>query len=327
MKIYRPKFCECNCGQEVKPGRRFIVGHNSKNVSCNKPNSLPPYCGCGCGGFVTWNFERWEWHHFIHGHHRKGKKHKKESRELMKIVQNSPEVRAKHKATSLIPEVHERRSKSKKDYFSKPGAKERNREAQKKAWNNKEIRKRNSKRQKEIWSDPEAKRKQSELLKQIFSDPAIRTKMSIAKVNACKDPKVIDEMSKRMLKVWGNPEFVRKQIKARNVRQNKQEKRLENILEELFPGEWKFVGDGEVIIAGKCPDFVNINGQKKIIELFGDYWHEGSNPQDRIDVFKPFGYDTLVIWEKELVDTKQLAERITEFNRKLHPTKFGGDRL
>jgi hypothetical protein len=28
MKIYRPKLCECECGREVKFGRRFIRGHN-----------------------------------------------------------------------------------------------------------------------------------------------------------------------------------------------------------------------------------------------------------------------------------------------------------
>lgn len=27
-------------------------------------------------------------------------------------------------------------------------------------------------------------------------------------------------------------------------------------------------------IGGLCPDFVNCNGKKVIIELFGDYWHD-----------------------------------------------------
>jgi hypothetical protein len=67
------------------------------------------------------------------------------------------------------------------------------------------------------------------------------------------------------------------------------------------------------VVAGKCPDFVNVNGQKKIIELFGDYWHRGQNPQDRIDVFKPFGYETLVIWQRELEDLKSLRHKIFDF--------------
>ena len=80
----------------------------------------------------------------------------------------------------------------------------------------------------------------------------------------------------------------KKQMIANHGRQNKAEKYLELILENLYPGEWKFVGDGQVRISGKCPDFININGEKKIIELFGDYWHQGQDPQNRIDIFTPF---------------------------------------
>ena len=54
---------------------------------------------------------------------------------------------------------------------------------------------------------------------------------------------------------------------------NKSEKLLDNILQQLFSKEYKFVGDGQVIIGWFNPDFININGQKKIIELYGDYWH------------------------------------------------------
>ena len=48
MKIYRPKYCECGCNQEVKPGKRFVYCHHS----CKKPwkqKSNPQPCQCGCG--------------------------------------------------------------------------------------------------------------------------------------------------------------------------------------------------------------------------------------------------------------------------------------
>lgn len=129
---------------------------------------------------------------------------------------------------------------------------------------------------------------------------------------------VSDKTRKRnslhMLKVWQDPNFVRKQMKASHVKQNKAEKKLDNILQQLIPAEYKFVGDGEFILAGKCPDFLNVNGQKKLIELYGDYWHRNDNPQDRIDYFKPYGYSTLVIWEHELKDEKSLSNKITNFN-------------
>jgi very-short-patch-repair endonuclease len=90
-------------------------------------------------------------------------------------------------------------------------------------------------------------------------------------------------------------------------------KKTEPILNSLCPGEWKYVGDGQLIINGRCPDFVNVNGQKKIIELFGDYWHKGENPKDRIKIFEPFGYQTLVIWERELKDLKLVSDKILSF--------------
>lgn len=94
---------------------------------------------------------------------------------------------------------------------------------------------------------------------------------------------------------------------------NKAELFLADVLEKMYPAEWKFVGDGQVIIAGKNPDFVNVNGQKKIIELYGERWHQGDDPQERKAVFAPFGYKTLVIWSKELGDQRSLKNKIRCF--------------
>ena len=96
---------------------------------------------------------------------------------------------------------------------------------------------------------------------------------------------------------------------------NKVEIELNEVLDRLYPDEWKYVGNGELIINGKCPDFVNINGQKKLIELFGDYWHKDQNPEDRKKVFDPFGYKTLVVWENELKKRNRLEFRIHKFMR------------
>lgn len=126
----------------------------------------------------------------------------------------------------------------------------------------------------------------------------------------------IGKASKR---VWARISAEKKNEWMGNIRKglqcfpNKPESTILSILDSIYPNEWKFVGDGQVIICGKNPDFININGQKKIIELFGDYWHRGQNPQDRIDVFKPFGYDTLVIWERELKQIESVVDKIREF--------------
>lgn len=98
---------------------------------------------------------------------------------------------------------------------------------------------------------------------------------------------------------------------------NSQEILLNTILEEHFLGQWKFVGDGKAIIGGKCPDFINTDGRKDVIELFGDYWHKNDNPQNRIEHFKKYGYSTLIIWEHELKDKNKTIERVREWQKSL----------
>ncbi len=144
-----------------------------------------------------------------------------------------------------------------------------------------------------------------------------KKKMSLAHLGSKRNETTKKKMSESITNFWSN---ISDKDKSERIKKcltfnspNKQEKYLENLLNRLYPNEWKFVGNGQLIIAGKCPDFVNINGQKKLIELFGDYWHQGENLQDRIDVFKPFGYQTLIIWEKELKDMKQLKRKIFDF--------------
>ncbi len=98
-----------------------------------------------------------------------------------------------------------------------------------------------------------------------------------------------------------------------HIHPNKAETALLKLLETEYPGEWKFVGDGSMVIGGKNPDFANINGRKELIELFGDYWHKGEDPQNRIDLFKSYGFKTLVIWESELENLDEVLGRIAEF--------------
>lgn len=70
---------------------------------------------------------------------------------------------------------------------------------------------------------------------------------------------------------WQNEEYRNKTSKAMlkglKLKPNKPEKLLNKLLQKLLPNEYKFVGDGKVILGSFCPDFIDISGQKKIIEL------------------------------------------------------------
>jgi hypothetical protein len=96
---------------------------------------------------------------------------------------------------------------------------------------------------------------------------------------------------------------------------NKTEELILKLLNSLFPQEYKFVGNFQVFFGGKCPDFININGKKKIIEYFGQYWHREDNPQNRINHFKKYGYDTYIILEKELKNIEELSHHLEQFHK------------
>ncbi len=160
---------------------------------------------------------------------------------------------------------------------------------------------------------PEARKKAADALRGKHLSKEHREKLSIAKKGVKHSETWRDNLSKAKIAQWQDPEFCKKMGIAWQVKPNKPETLILNLLNEMYPGEWKYTGDFSFTINGKCPDFVNCNGQKKCIELFGSYWHKGENPQDREDVFSPFGFKTLVIWEHELKNINEVASRIQEF--------------
>lgn len=94
---------------------------------------------------------------------------------------------------------------------------------------------------------------------------------------------------------------------------------LELILQDLI-GElglpYAYCGNGELIIGCYNPDFVNTNGQKKLIEVFGDYWHELEDVGRKSEVYAKFGFETLVIWEHEVRrDIETVKRRVLEFDK------------
>ncbi len=137
----------------------------------------------------------------------------------------------------------------------------------------------------------EAKRKNSKWHKKAYTDPEYK-KMVIE--NAMLGKK--------------NRAIINEQLKP-----NKPESKLLDFLALHHPKEWKYVGDGSVVFGSKNPDFINVNGKKLIIELFGDYWHRNDSVRKRMAVFKPFGFRTLVVWERELKNQKALIKKINRF--------------
>jgi hypothetical protein len=254
-------------------------------------------CLCGCGEMTALGKKYRVGHNFRVNHPMLGKKHSLET--IKKMVSNhvylsgedhpmfgkthTPDARRRlsesHKGIKQSPELIKKRVDGRRGYRH----------------SSETLRKIGDGNKGKVMS-PEARRKCSEANKGKRYSP--KTEFTSEKMKALhRDPIYMD-------KIW----------KALNIKPNKPETVILNLLNSLYPDEWKYTGDFSFTINGKSPDFVNCNGQKKIIELFGDYWHRGQNPQDRIDAFKPFGYDTLVIWERELKDMDLVTNKIREFS-------------
>lgn len=122
---------------------------------------------------------------------------------------------------------------------------------------------------------------------------------------------------------WKNPAFVKKMAKSFNIHPNKKEELLIKLFKKhKLP--YKFTGDFSFTIDGLNPDFTNYNGQKKVIDHFGTYWHgqektgrtKKQEEQFRRKRYAKFGYRPLFIWENELKNPDNLLEKIINFNER-----------
>lgn len=156
------------------------------------------------------------------------------------------------------------------------------------------------------WMSQETRRKISQTVTQLWQDPEYREALSD-----------IHKISTK--KMWQDPQFretqVRAVLKGLNKKPNKPEQHLITLIEaNHLP--FKYVGDGEFILGSRCPDFLNTNGKKQLIELFGTYWHPIFDVAERTEHFRNYGFSLLTIWEDELADEAKVLKKIKSFTRR-----------
>jgi len=117
------------------------------------------------------------------------------------------------------------------------------------------------------------------------------------------------------------PEFIAKWMSKHTGEKNALEEELSLLLDSVCPKEFEYNGNGElgVVLNGGIPDFVNINGKKKVIEVFAAFFKEkdyGSveiYQQIRSKQFRKVGFDTLFVESKEFYDTEKLMDKVKSF--------------
>lgn len=105
---------------------------------------------------------------------------------------------------------------------------------------------------------------------------------------------------------------VRDLFKGPIAKPNRAELKLEGLLEKFFPREFKINVRKGLVIGGKIPDFVNVNGKKVLVELFGRYWHDPKEEASRKKTFSKWGFKTIVVWEEELKNPDLVIRKVRE---------------
>ena len=151
--------------------------------------------------------------------------------------------------------------------------------------------------------DPKIQQRVSEGLKHMWQDPDKRE----SRLNSSARRKADRTHSEYMKAAWEtNPE----KYAGMFLSPNRIEQKVAKSIDELG---WRFVGDGQIWIVGKNPDFIWDKGHK-VLEVFGDYWHRNDDSQERINHFAKYNWPCLVVWEHEINDNlENVVSRIRAF--------------
>jgi len=91
--------------------------------------------------------------------------------------------------------------------------------------------------------------------------------------------------------------------------------KLEQYISDNFP-QLTYTGDGSFWIQignrRKCPDFI-LADSNKLLEIWGNYWHDGQNPDDVIQQYREAGYECIVVWESDIRKNWQTTRQAIEY--------------
>jgi hypothetical protein len=275
------------------------------------------YCKCGCGRIVKYKYAQ-----YVVGHHLKGKSQVKGKH--WKIRDDCPKklhgLSEEHKINIGKSEIGENNGFYGKKHNPKTieNMKDKLRIMMSGNGNAFYGKKHTEESKKQIGLKSIERNSAYSLLHLSEDKIKLRTKHMLETKKGKKFPRI----SEAKKKLWSDPEYVKKIFTLWGISPNKLEIKVGNILDYICPNEYTFTGDGSFVIGGIIPDYTNINGQKKVIEVFGDYWHTkkgikySQTEKGRREICNRFGYKLLVIWEKEVTDNNydNLCAKILEFN-------------
>lgn len=173
-------------------------------------------------------------------------------------------------------------------------------------------------------TDPEFHKRKMRALRKVMNRPEYKEKRREISARLCQDPTYIakishsEEMREYLSQLAQervkDPEYVRKILSSR--RPTDIEQTIMDVVEK-YNLPYKYTGNGtfQVGSSGKYPDFVNVNGEKIAIDVFGDRWHNLEEIPERKAIFAEYGWKLIIIWGHEIKELSE-AEILAELRRR-----------
>ena len=120
-------------------------------------------------------------------------------------------------------------------------------------------------------------------------------------------------IEKRRQAIWGKERYemqVKAILKGLMKRPTSLEKQMMSIIKK-YNLPYKYTGDGSFLVGHKNPDFVNINGEKKLIEVANLQHHDQNYSRERSNYFKKWGWKSY-IFRTDKLDEEEILEKIEE---------------
>ncbi len=157
------------------------------------------------------------------------------------------------------------------------------------------------------WREPSLREqaRQRSLLR--WSDPLFHDAVKLKLGAEARTPERRRQQREIGCRNWENPEY-RKRVCKRRAMSTPEIRFASLVQEHNLP--YRFVGNGDLWLGRRNPDFVHLS-EPRLIEIWGDYYHKGQNPEDRVAYFEKYGYSTLVIWASELCKPDTLEKVLT----------------
>lgn len=112
-------------------------------------------------------------------------------------------------------------------------------------------------------------------------------------------------------------------IKSLQLRPNKPEQKFIDLCKK-YNLPYRYVGDGQFWLGypPRNPDFLNVNGEKTVVEIHGVYWHllkpQKKDPDltrkivefEEQSHYSKYGFKSVVIWDDELDNTSLVLDKL-----------------